>query len=164
MKKRGIFSLALLLFVSTIAAGDITDLGTAVELVIAETDISEAQTNSSSSVSVITSEQIESYHAQSTAELVGKAIGASFNSVGALGAMQNVVIRGATSSKNLVYLDGVLLSSAHDGSFDLSAIPIDMIDHIEIIKTYISIIFALQESAGQPADFAASFRSLATAC
>jgi vitamin B12 transporter len=136
MKKRGIFSLVLLLALSPLAAAqDITDLGTAYELVIAETPLAESETNTASSVSVITEQQIASYHAQTTAELIGKAIGTSFNSYGSLGSLQNVVIRGATSSKNLIYLDGVLLSSAHDGTVDLSIIPVDIIDHIEIIKS-----------------------------
>nr|WP_321304892.1 TonB-dependent receptor [uncultured Sphaerochaeta sp.] len=136
MQKRGIFSLVLLLTVfSLFATQDLVDLGTAYELVIAETPLSEAETNTASSVSVITQEQIAAYNAQTTAELVGKAIGTSFNSVGGLGSLQTVVIRGATSSKNLIYLDGVLLSSAHDGTVDLSIIPIDIIERIEIIKS-----------------------------
>nr|WP_321295164.1 TonB-dependent receptor [uncultured Sphaerochaeta sp.] len=136
MKKRGIFSLVLLLALSPLfAAQDITDLGTAFELVVAESSLAEAQTNTASSVSVLGKEEIASYNAQTTAELVGKAIGTSFNSYGSLGALQTVVIRGATSSKNLIYLDGVLLSSAHNGSVDLSIIPIDIIESIEIIKS-----------------------------
>ena len=135
MKKRGIFSLVLLLALSPLfAAQDITDLGTAFELVVAESSLAEAQTNTASSVSVLGKDDIAAYNAQTTAELVGKAIGTSFNSYGSLGALQTVVIRGATSSKNLIYLDGVLLSSAHTGAVDLSIIPIDTIESIEIIK------------------------------
>ena len=136
MQKRGIFSLVLLLALSNLfAAQDITDLGTAYELVIAETLLAEAETNTASSVSVITKEQIAAYNAQTTAELVGKAIGVSFNSVGSLGSLQNVVIRGATSSKNLIYMDGVLLNSAHDGTVDLSTIPVSIIERIEVVKS-----------------------------
>lgn len=136
MKKRGIFSLVLLLALSPLfAAQDITDIGSAYELVIAESTLSDAQTNSASSVSVITQDQIASYNAQTTAELVGKAIGVSYNSYGSLGSLQNVIIRGATSSKNLVFLDGVLLSSAHDASVDLSIIPINIIERIEVVKS-----------------------------
>ena len=136
MQKRGIFSLVLLLALSNLfAAQDIIDLGTAYELVIAETSLAEAETNTASSVSVITKEQIAAYNAQTTAELVGKAIGVSFNSVGSLGSLQNVVIRGATSSKNLIYMDGVLLNSAHDGTVDLSTIPVSIIERIEVVKS-----------------------------
>ena len=135
MKKRGIFSVLLLALSTLFAAQANTDLGTAYELVIAENSLAEAETNTASSVSVITEQQIATYNAQSTAELVGKAIGVSFNSVGSLGSLQSVVIRGATSSKNLIYLDGVLLSSAHDGTVDLSSIPISIIDRIEVVKS-----------------------------
>ncbi|MDC7229936.1 MAG: hypothetical protein PQJ48_06475 [Sphaerochaetaceae bacterium] len=55
MQKRGIFSLVLLLTFSMLfATQDAIDLGTAYELVIAETPLSEAETNTASSVSVIT--------------------------------------------------------------------------------------------------------------
>ncbi len=136
MKKRGIFSLVVLLALSALfAAQTTTDIGTAYELVISDVALAQAETNNASSVSVITRAQIEAYNVQSTGELVNKAIGTNFNSYGSLGALQTVVIRGASSSKNLVFLDGVLLSSAHDGSVDLSIIPISTIERIEIIKS-----------------------------
>lgn len=135
MKKRGIFSLVVLLALTTLFAAQTTNIGTAYELVISDVAFAQAETNNSSSVSVITKAQIEAYNAQSTGELVNKAIGTNFNSYGALGALQTVVIRGASASKNLIFLDGVLLSSAHDGSVDLSIIPVSTIERIEIIKS-----------------------------
>jgi outer membrane cobalamin receptor len=137
MKKRGIFSLVVLLALSTLFAAQTTttDIGTAYELVISDVALAQAETNNSSSVSVITRTQIEAYNAKSTGDLVNKAIGTNFNSYGALGALQTVVIRGASSSKNLIFLDGVLLSSAHDGQVDLSIIPVSSIERIEIIKS-----------------------------
>lgn len=137
MKKRGIFSLVVLLALASIFAAQTTttDIGTAYELVISDVALAQAETNNASSVSVITQKQIEAYNAQTTAELVNKAIGTNFNSYGSLGSVQTVVIRGASSSKNLVFLDGVLLSSAHDGSVDLSIIPVSTIERIEIVKS-----------------------------
>ena len=136
MKKRGIFSLVVLLALSTLfAAQTTTDIGTAYELVISDVALAQAETNNASSVSVITRKQIEAYNAQSTGELVNKAIGTGFNAYGALGALQTVAIRGAGSTKHLVFLDGVLLSSAHDGSVDLSIIPVSTIERIEIVKS-----------------------------
>jgi vitamin B12 transporter len=136
MQKRGIFSLVLLLALSNLfAAQDIIDLGTAYELVIAETSLAEAETNTASSVSVITKEQIAAYNAQTTAELIEKAVGTAIQSYGSLGSLQNVVIRGATSSKNFIYIDGVLFSSAHEGTVDLSIIPVSIIERIEVVKS-----------------------------
>jgi outer membrane cobalamin receptor len=138
MQKRGIFSLALLVLVampSVAAAQDYTDIGTAYELVVSDKALSQAEKNSASTVTVITRKQIESYNAETTAELVNKAIGTTFNSYGALGSLQNVQIRGIGSSKVSVYLDGAPLSTAYQGTVDLSSIPVSIIDHIEIIKS-----------------------------
>ena len=137
MKKRGIFSLVVLLALSTLFAAQTTTtaIGTAYELVISDVAFAQAETNNSSSVSVITRAQIEAYNVQSTGELVNKAIGTNFNSYGALGALQKVTIRGAGSAKHLVFLDGILLTSAHEGTVDLSIIPVSTIERIEIIKS-----------------------------
>lgn len=136
MKKRGIFSLVVLLAITTLfAAQTTTNIGTAYELVISDVALAQAEIHTSSSVSVITREQIEAYNVQSTGELVNKAIGTGVSSYGALGSLQTVVIRGASSSKNLIFLDGVLLSSAHNGSVDLSTIPVGTIERLEIIKS-----------------------------
>ena len=112
-----------------------TDLGTAQTLEVTESKLSEAQVNSGSNVTVITQAEIQAYRPESTADLIGKAIGTSFNSYGALGALQTVSIRGMGSARTMVYLDGVKLNSAHDLSTDLSIITPAMIDHIEIIKS-----------------------------
>lgn len=133
MKKRGYFSLVMLLITTTLFA--VTDIGSAKELVITETPLAHAEQNTASTVSVITQEEIKTYNAQSTAELVGKAIGVTYNSVGSLGALQNVIIRGASSSKSLIFLNGVPLGSALDGTVDLSIIPIQSIERIEVIKS-----------------------------
>lgn len=111
------------------------DLGTDFALVITETPYAEAETNSASSVTVINREQIASWHVETTSQLIERAIGTSFRSYGALGAAQTVQIRGSGSDKTLVFLNGVPLGSAHDGSYDIAQIPVTMIERIEIIKS-----------------------------
>jgi vitamin B12 transporter len=137
MKKRGFFFVLVLALSATLAFAateQYTDLGTAQPLEVTEEKLSDAQANTASTVTVITSEQIAAYNAESTADLIGKAIGTSYNSTGALGAAQTVSVRGFSSNKTLVYLDGELLNTAHQGTVDLTTIPVSAIDHIEIIK------------------------------
>lgn len=50
------------------------------------------------------------------------------------GSGSRVSIRGTDSKHTSVYLDGILLNSSMDGSFDLKAIPSEIIDTIEIFK------------------------------
>lgn len=137
MKKRGIFSLVLVFVVlfPSLATSPFIDLGSAYELTVFDEAFADAETNSASTVTIITREQIDSLNAQTTAELVGKAIGTSFSSYGGLGAAQSVQIRGSSASKTLVYVDGMLLTSAFDGVFDLSSIPVALIERIEIVKS-----------------------------
>lgn len=137
MKKRGIFSLILVFVVlsPTFSTSPFIDLGSAYELMVFDEALADAETNSASTVTIISREQIDSFNAQTTSELVGKAIGTSFSSYGGLGAAQSVQIRGASASKTLVYVDGMLLTSAFDGVFDLSSIPVALIERIEIVKS-----------------------------
>lgn len=118
-----------------LSAQSYTDLGTGAALTIIEESFAEAETNTASRVTTITREEIASYQAETTAQLVERVIGTTFSSYGALGAAQNVQIRGAASDKTLVFLNGVPLGSSHEGSYDLSRIPVNIIESIEIIKS-----------------------------
>lgn len=138
MKKRGFFFVALGLTAATMAyAADqnYTDLGTAQTLEVTENKLSDAQVNTGSTVIVITREQIENYHAESTADLLRKAVGVDSHSYGTLGAAQTMSIRGMQSARTLVYIDGVPVNNAQNPSYDFTTIPIASIDHIEIIKS-----------------------------
>ena len=140
MKRRNhqvVICITLMLFLTAATgfADAYTDFGSDLELVVIETPYAEAETNSASSVTTIDSEQIASYKAETVAELINRAIGTTFSSYGALGAAQHVQIRGAASDKTLVFLNGVLLGSAHEGAYDISQIPLSIIERIEIIKS-----------------------------
>jgi len=86
-------------------------------------------------VSVISAEDIERIKPETTAKLLENSLGVGFRSYGALGAVQNVQIRGARSSQVDVYLDGVLMTNAQDRAFDVNSIPVSSIDHVEIIRS-----------------------------
>jgi len=136
MKKRGIFFMVLVLCIMPIFADQgYTDLGTAGVLEIVEEKLSDAQVNTASTVTVITKEQIETLKPESTMDLLNTALGVTGTTYGGLGTEQHAQIRGASSAETLVYLDGTLITSAHNEIVDLNTIPVNMIDHIEIIKS-----------------------------
>jgi outer membrane cobalamin receptor len=56
------------------------------------------------------------------------------NDYGPVGATKTASVRGSTSDQVLVLLDGVRLNSSRDGSVDLSTIPVEIIDHIEVVR------------------------------
>jgi vitamin B12 transporter len=72
--------------------------------------------------------------ALSTAELLASAPGATIHRLGDLGQLATVSLRGASSSQVLILLDGVPLTTGALGTVDLSTIPPQLIDHIEVLR------------------------------
>ena len=72
--------------------------------------------------------------ARSVPEIVGDAVGVQVRQFGGLGDPAEISIRGSTSSQVVVLLDGVRLNNAQSGAVDLSTIPRELIERIEITR------------------------------
>jgi len=90
--------------------------------------------NSPSFVTVITDKDIQQSGAADLSAVLAAQSGVVVNDYGPQGQTKTVSIRGSTSSQVLVLVDGNRLNSSFDGSVDLSQIPVDAIDHIEIVR------------------------------
>lgn len=89
---------------------------------------------SPSFVTVVTQKDIEESGSADLAGVLAQQSGIVVNDYGPQGQGKTVSIRGSTTSQVLVMLDGIRLNSSFDGYVDLSRIPIDSIDHIEIVR------------------------------
>ena len=67
--------------------------------------------------------------------------GVNIRNYGGIGAMKTISIRGTGSSRTLILLDGMPISSSQNSSFDLNNISVSMIDNIEIVRGGASTIF-----------------------
>ncbi len=78
----------------------------------------------------------DAQHAQfrNLAELVSHTVGVTVRETGGLGQFSTMSIRGSTSEQVAVYLDGVRLNTGASGTVDLSTLPVDTIDRIEVIR------------------------------
>jgi vitamin B12 transporter len=104
------------------------------EVVVTATRVDSSVLDSPSSVSVISAGQIADSGATDVAQVISGQPGVVVNDYGTAGATKNVSIRGSTSSQVLVLLDGVRLNSSQNGGVDLSSVPLEIIDHIEIVR------------------------------
>lgn len=75
------------------------------------------------------------------AEIIAREPGITYRKEGATGSRSSVTIRGISSSKIRVFLDGVALNSSMGGAVDLSKIDPDIIERIEIYKGYVPARF-----------------------
>lgn len=78
----------------------------------------------------------ENVHAQfrDLTDLVSQTVGVNVQETGGLGQFSTMTIRGSTPDQVGVYLDGVRMNSGATGVVDLSTIPIETIDRIEVIR------------------------------
>ena len=89
----------------------------------------------------IEQEQIQLIGAKQISEVLTFSPGINIQNQGGLGGMKTLSMRGMSSSRTLVLLDGMPLNSAQNGSFDLNNIDVSSIDNIEIIRGGASSLF-----------------------
>ncbi len=86
-----------------------------------------------SSVSVVSQNEIEQRGAQNAFEALSGVPGLDVNQSGRRGGVTNVFIRGGDSDFSMVMMDGTELNQ-FGGLFDLSQLPADGLDHIEVLR------------------------------
>jgi outer membrane cobalamin receptor len=118
------------------------------EIVVTATRVQEPQNEVPSSVTVITSAEIEARGAKTVADAIEATTGVGIMDYGPAGAMQEATIRGSSSSQVLVLIDGVRVSTAMSGETDLSTIPADSIDHIEVLRSGASALYGSDAVGG----------------
>jgi outer membrane cobalamin receptor len=116
------------------ARGWAQDVPTLEEVVVTANRVDTSILDSPSAVSIISAQQIADSGATDVSQVINGQPGVVVNDYGPQGATKSVGIRGSTSSQVLVLLDGIRLNSSRDGGVDLSSIPMEIIDHIEIVR------------------------------
>jgi len=97
-------------------------------------------------VTVVSGEELAT--ALSAAEALEQVAGVSIADNGTAGSVQSVSIRGSTAAQVLVLVDGVRLNDSRQGGADLSQIPVDNIERIEIVRGGTSALYGADAVAG----------------
>ncbi len=118
------------------------------EIDVTATRIASPVLESPAFVTLIGPDQIAESPAKDLAGLLAMQSGVTVNDNGPIGAQQSVSIRGSTAAQVLVLIDGVRQNTAFSGSVDLSQIPLDMIDHIEIVRGGESAVYGADAVGG----------------
>ena len=85
-------------------------------------------------ITVITNAEIEMMGAHTLADILNNVPGVNIDDRGSVGTFSGITIQGALFTHILVMLDGVMLNFFSDSSSDISAIPVQHIERIEIVK------------------------------
>jgi vitamin B12 transporter len=81
----------------------------------------------------VSREDIERSHAPDLAVLLQETLGLGFTRYGPYGNQTDINLRGFDSSRIALLVNGVPVNSVMDGGFDINAIDLNNVDHIEVI-------------------------------
>ena len=104
--------------------------------------------DSPSVVSVITRAQIEAKKPFDLLDVLRLVPGISVAQSGTRGKTTSIFMRGTNSNQTLVLVDGVRANSPQDGRFDFGQIPIENVDHIEVVRGPASALYGSDAIGG----------------
>ncbi len=102
-----------------------------------------------SSVTVITSEEIDRKKMTTVAEVLKGVAGLDVTASGGLGTKTTVFTRGLDSRHTLVLLDGIMFNDpSSDRNADLANLTVDNIERIEVVRGPMSVLYGSNATAG----------------
>jgi vitamin B12 transporter len=118
------------------------------DLVVTASRTPESLEHIGSSVTVITSKDLEERHEQSVLEVLRNVPGVSVTTSGGPGTTSSIRIRGANDVHTLVLLDGVRVHSNTLGAASIQNLTTDNIDRIEIVRGPQSVLYGSDAMGG----------------
>jgi outer membrane receptor protein involved in Fe transport len=100
-----------------------------------------------SSVSVVSADEIEDRGAQVAVDVLRGLPGVEINQSGGRGTITSAFIRGGDSDYNLVMIDGIEMND-FGGAFDLSPLPAEGVEQVEVIRGPESALYGSNAVAG----------------
>ena len=98
--------------------------------------------------SVITREDIDRSQAGNVLDLLQRVPGIELAQLGGVGHQSSLLLRGTESRHTLVLIDGVPVNNLNFSTASLDQIPVEQIDHIEIVRGNVSALYGAQAVGG----------------
>lgn len=142
--------LSFLVLCLTIAANALAQMSVALDsMVIRENRIATPLHEHNENIEVITRKEIATYPVKSATELLSYISGVDLRQRGPSGVQADISIDGSTFDEVLILINGVKLSDPQTGHHVLNLpIPLQAIDHIEILRGAASNIYGVNALAG----------------
>ena len=150
-KKLSLLSTALLLATAILAQQDTIKSTPLDEVVVTANKVAQKQSTTGKVVTVITKDEIEKSNGKTVSQLLNEQVGIVINgALNNVGTVQNLNMRGASSGRTLILLDGIPIHDPSDinNNFDLNLISLAQIEKIEICKGAQSTLYGSDAVAG----------------
>jgi vitamin B12 transporter len=130
---------------AVMAQEDTSDLA---QVIVTASRKAEPVADAIASVTVITRADIDRLQPQSVSDLLTGLAGISIASNGDLGKTTSVYVRGTNADHVLVLIDGIKIGSATTGTAAWEQLPVEQIDHIEIVRGPLSSLYGSEAIGG----------------
>ncbi|MGE0644027.1 MAG: TonB-dependent receptor plug domain-containing protein [Nitrospira sp.] len=143
-----LFLFPFLSFGQDIAMADQQESIEAPDVVVSATKTAIPAKQVTSAVEVITGEDMQQRKIRTVAEALRWAQGLAVFQSGGAGTVANVRMRGGTPQQTLVLIDGAIVNSSTDGSYDFANLTSDNIERIEILRGSQSMLWGSDAMGG----------------
>ncbi|MHB8741576.1 MAG: TonB-dependent vitamin B12 receptor [Sulfuricaulis sp.] len=140
--------LAAALVASSASSYAATDITESEPIFVTATRTAQTADESLASVTVITRQDIERSQATSISELLTGLAGIDSTVNGGYGNTTSLFLSGTNSNDVLVMIDGIKVGSATTGTTAFELLPLDQIDHIEIVRGPRSSLYGSEAVGG----------------
>lgn len=124
------------------------DLSSVNQVIVTASRASEPLQSALASVTIITRGDIDRLQPHSVDELLAGLMGISIASNGDLGKTASVFVRGTNPDHVLVLIDGIKIGAATTGSAAWEQLPVQQIDHLEIVRGPTSSLYGSEALGG----------------
>ena len=118
------------------------------KIVVTPSRSQEAYSESGRKVDMISSRDISYLNPKDISEAIEDIPSVTISDYGSLGAKKIISIRGSTEKQVLVLIDGRLVNSPRSGDIDLSTIPLDNVERIEVLRGPASSLYGSSAMGG----------------
>lgn len=118
------------------------------KIVVTGSRTEENYSDSSRTIDIIGKTEIEETQTSDLSQVLSDTNSVEVSSYGGPGAIKTLKMRGSTSSQVMVLIDGRPVNSPRDGQTDLSTIPLDNIDRVEILHGPASSLYGSSAMGG----------------
>ena len=144
----GICSPLLSAFAQDIAMADQQEVIEVPDVVVSATKTPIPAKQVTSAVEVISGEEMQQRKIRTVAEALRWSPGLSVLQTGGFGTSVGVRMRGGTPQQTLVLIDGAIVNSATDGSYDFANLTSDNVERIEILRGSQSMLWGSDAMGG----------------
>jgi len=143
--KRSLIPALLLIILPSVARAEDVDLE---KIVVTPSRIEESSGEVTRNVDVITSKEMERGGTENLADSLTGLTSVDISNYGGPGTDKNIRMRGSTAAQVLVMVDGRPVNNPRDGQVDLSTIPLENINRVEVMHGPGSSLYGSQAMGG----------------